>query len=154
LNFAHYIDCLCTDLLKSYANGTSHIRLHTELDELTFDVDIAVPCGLILNELLTNAFKYAFPDGRPGDIHIVLRDKAEQVTLSVRDTGIGFPADLDFRHTESLGLQLVSMLTEQLGGTITLTRECGTTFAVTFPYDTRHVRGEAHAAHAEPHSGR
>jgi PAS domain S-box-containing protein len=143
-NFAHYIDSLCTDLLQSYADGTSHIRLHTELDELTFDVDTAVPCGLILNELLTNALKYAFPNGRPGDIHIALRADAGQVTLSVRDTGVGFPADLDFRHTESLGLQLVSMLTEQLGGTITLTRECGTAFVVTFPYELRPVRGDAH----------
>jgi two-component sensor histidine kinase len=135
-NFARYVDGLCTDLLQSYADGTSHIRLHTELDELTFDVDTAVPCGLILNELLTNALKYAFPDGRPGDIDIGLRAKAGEVILSVRDTGIGFPADLDFRRTESLGLQLVSMLTEQLGGTITLSRECGTAFVVTFPYDS------------------
>jgi PAS domain S-box-containing protein len=148
-NFAHYIDCLCTDLLQSYADGTSHICLHTELDELTFDVDTAVPCGLILNELLTNALKYAFSDGRPGDIHITLRAEAGHVTLSVRDTGVGFPADLDFRHTESLGLQLVSMLTEQLGGTITLTRECGTAFAVTFPYDARHVRGEVQAPYTD-----
>ena len=142
-NFAHYIDSLCTDLFKSYTDRTPHIRLHTELDELTFDVDTAVPCGLILNELLTNALKYAFPNGRPGDIHIMLRAEAGHVTLSVRDTGVGFPTDLDFRHTESLGLQLVSMLTEQIGGTITLTHECGTAFAVTFPYEGRPARGEA-----------
>jgi PAS domain S-box-containing protein len=153
-NFAHYIDGLCSDLFQSYTDGTSHIRLHTELDELSFDVDTAVPCGLILNELLTNALKYAFPDSRPGDIHILLRAEAGRVTLGVRDTGVGFPADLDFRHTESLGLQLVSMLTEQLGGTITLTRECGTAFVVTFPYDSRHVEGEALAPRADTHPGR
>src|ERR671918_285344 len=101
-NFAHYIDCLCTEILQSYADGASHIHLHTELDELIFDVDTAIPCGLILNELLTNALKYAFPDGRPGDIHIGLRAETGQVTLSLRDTGVGFPADLDCRHTESL----------------------------------------------------
>jgi len=110
-NFAHYIDSLCTDLLQSYADGTSHIRLHTDLDELPFDVDTAVPCGLILNELLTNTLKYAFPDHRPGDIHIALRAEGGHVTLSVRDTGVGFPADVDFRHTDSLGLQFVSILT-------------------------------------------
>jgi PAS domain S-box-containing protein len=152
-NFAHYIGCLRTDLFQSYTGGASHIRLHTELDELTLDVDTAVPCGLILNELLTNALKYAFPYGRPGDIHIVLRAEAGHVMLSVGDTGVGFPADLDFRHTESLGLQLVSMLTEQLRGTITLTREPGTAFAVTFPYDTRHVGGEAHAPHTDTPPG-
>jgi two-component sensor histidine kinase len=72
----------------------------------------------------------------------------------VRDTGVGFPPDLDFRHTESLGLQIVVLLTEQLGGTIELTRECGTAFAVTFPYDTRHVEGETHAPHADTQPGR
>ena len=152
-NFARYIDGLCTDLLQSYGNGTSHIRLHAELDELIFDVDTAVPCGLIINELLTNALKYAFPDGHPGDIYIGLRAEAGQVTLSVRDTGIGFPANLDFRHTESLGLQLVSMLTEQLGGTIALARDCGTAFAVTFPHDSQHVTGEAFAHHKDTPSG-
>jgi PAS domain S-box-containing protein len=153
-NFAHYIDGLCGDLLQAYTDGASHIHLHTELDELSFDVDTAVPCGLILNELLTNALKYAFPNGRPGDIHIRLRAEAGRVTLSVRDTGVGFPPDLDFRHTESLGLQIVVLLTEQLGGTIELTRECGTVFAVTFPYDTRHVEGETHAPHADTQPGR
>jgi two-component sensor histidine kinase len=153
-NFARYIDSLSTELLQSYAAGTSHIRLHTDLDELVFDLDTAVPCGLILNELLSNALKYAFPDGRPGDIHVVLRAEVGHMTLSVRDTGVGLPADLDFRHTESLGLQIVSMLTEQLGGTITLTRELGTAFTVTFPYDTRQVREEAHASHTDTHCGR
>jgi PAS domain S-box-containing protein len=153
-NFARYIDSLSTELLQSYAAGTSHIRLHTDLDELVFDLDTAVPCGLILNELLSNALKYAFPDGRPGDIHVVLRAEVGHMTLSVRDTGVGLPADLDFRHTESLGLQIVSMLTEQLGGTITLTRELGTAFTVTFPYDTRQVREEAHASHTDTHRGR
>jgi PAS domain S-box-containing protein len=144
-NFARYIDGLCNDLLQSYGNGTSHVSLHTELDELIFDVDTAIPCGLILNELLTNALKYAFPDAQPGDIYIGLRAEAGQVTLSVCDTGIGFPPDLDFRRTESLGLQLVSMLTEQLGGTITLSRHCGSAFVITFPHHSSHRAGEAEA---------
>jgi two-component sensor histidine kinase/CheY-like chemotaxis protein len=153
-SFARYIDSLCTDLLQSYTDGTSNVHLHTELDELTFDVDTAVPCGLTLNELLTNALKYAFPDGRAGDIHIMLRAQAGHATLRVHDTGVGFPSDLDFRHTESLGMQLVSMLTEQLGGTITLTRAGGTAFAVTFPYESRRVGGNAHAPHSDTYPGR
>jgi signal transduction histidine kinase len=139
-NFAGYIESLSTHLVQSYQAETSHIRLYTALDKLAFDVDTAIPCGMLLNELLTNALKYAFPDGRAGDIHIVLRAEAGQVTLSVRDTGIGLPESLDFRNTESLGLQLVCMLTEQLGGTMTLTRERGTAFTVTFPYPTRHLK--------------
>jgi PAS domain S-box-containing protein len=136
-NLARYIGNLSTHLRQAYRAETSHIRLHTELEELAFDVDTAIPCGLILNELLTNALKYAFPDGRTGAIHIELRAEAGYVTLRVHDTGIGFPEDLDFRNTDSLGLQLVGMLTEQLGGTMTLVRERGTTFTVTFPSPRR-----------------
>ncbi len=136
-NFAHYIESLTTYLFQSHVAKVSRISLDMELDEIAFDVDTAVPCGLILNELLTNALKYAFPDGRSGNIHIRLRAAAEQVTLSVRDTGIGFPEGFDFCNTESLGLQLVGMMTEQLGGTLTLTRGGGTTFTVSIPYGTR-----------------
>jgi PAS domain S-box-containing protein len=133
-NFAGYIESLSSHLFQSYAGEASGIRLHMELDDLAFDVDTAIPCGLILNELLTNALKYAFPDGRSGDIYIMLRADAEHVRLSVRDTGIGFPAGVDFRNTESLGLQLIGMLSEQLGGTLTLMGEDGTTFTVSIPF--------------------
>ena len=133
LNFAHYIDCLSTALLRSYAAGTSHIRLHTDLDELAFDVDTAIPCGLILNELLTNALKYAFPDSRQGEIRIELRGKNDGAfTFVVADDGIGIPEHIDFRNTESLGLQVVCTLVEQLGGMIDMERGPGTRFSMTF----------------------
>jgi two-component sensor histidine kinase len=84
--------------------------------------------------LLSNAFKYAFPQGRTGEVHVELHaDTAQQAALVVRDNGIGFPDTIDFRHTESLGLQLVAMLTEQLQGTIALQRAGGTIFTLTFP---------------------
>jgi PAS domain S-box-containing protein len=134
LSFAAYVGRLAVHLVRSSAAEGARIRLHTELEDLALDVDTAVPCGLILNELLTNSLKYAFPDGRAGDITVGLRAEAGQVTLTVRDTGVGLPGDLDVRRTESLGLQLVGMLTEQLGGTLTLTREPGTTWTLTFPY--------------------
>lgn len=125
-----------------------------ELDEIALDVDTAIPCGLILNELLTNALKYAFPDDRSGSIHITLQAAAEHVILSVHDTGIGFPEGCDFRHTESLGLQLVGMMTEQLGGTLTLTCEGGTTFTVTIPYCTRSVQEDVYARGPDSDRGR
>ena len=90
---------------------------------------------MILNELLSNALKYAFPNGRKGEIAIVLHAAPDSLTLSIRDTGMGFPAGLDFRHTDSLGLQLVCMLTEQLDGTITLEHTNGTAFTLTVPRD-------------------
>jgi two-component sensor histidine kinase len=144
-NFAHYIESLTSHLCQSHGAESSKICLEMELDEVVLDVDTAIPCGLILNELLTNALKYAFPDGRSGVIHIALRGAVDSVSLSVRDSGIGFPEDFDFRHTESLGLQLVGMMTEQLGGTLTLTREGGTTFTVCIPYRTQQVKEDPYA---------
>jgi two-component sensor histidine kinase len=97
------------------------------------DVNKATPCGLILNELLCNALKHAFPAGRSGEIRIDLRvDAAQQVTLVVSDTGIGLPTELDFPNAESLGLQLISTLTEQLDGTLVLDRGNGTVFTLIF----------------------
>ncbi len=133
-NIAGYIESLSSHLFQSFAAEASGIRLHLELDDLAFDVDTAIPYGLILNELLTNALKHAFPSGRAGDVYITLQAEGECVRLSVRDTGIGFPAGVDFRNTESLGLQLVDMLSEQLGGTLTLMGEGGTAFTVSIPY--------------------
>jgi two-component sensor histidine kinase len=139
-NFAGYIERLSSHLFQSYAAEAPGIRLHMELDDLALDVDTAIPCGLILNELLTNALKYVYPDGRSGDIYIMLRADAEHVALRERDTGIAFPAGVDFRNTESLGLQLVDMLTEQLGGTLTLMGEGGTMFTLSIPYSTPRIR--------------
>jgi two-component sensor histidine kinase len=90
-------------------------------------LDTATPCGLLLHELLTNCFKHAFPEGRTGRVRVELRATAEQtLMLRVGDTGCGFPDDLDFRAMESLGLQLVCTMPEQLQGTIALERAEGT----------------------------
>ena len=94
-NFAHYIESLTSHLFQAHVAESSGICLDMELDEIVLDVDTAIPCGLILNELLTNALKYAFPDGRSGNIDITLRAADEHVTLSVRDTDIGLPKDFD-----------------------------------------------------------
>ena len=93
-----------------------------------------MPCGLILTELLSNCLKYAFPGDRRGEIHIELcPEPAGQITLTVRDTGGGVPAELDIRTTNSLGWQLVTLLTEQLGGTVVLERRCGTAATIVAP---------------------
>jgi two-component sensor histidine kinase len=125
---------LSTQLFRSYGVDPQRIGLQTRLDRVSLDIDTAIPCGLILNELLTNAFKYAFPADQVGEVEVALSaDAAQGVTLVVRDTGIGFPEGLDFRHTDSLGMQLVCLLTEQLDGTVALARQGGTTFTLTFP---------------------
>jgi two-component sensor histidine kinase len=96
-------------------------------------IDTAIPCGLILNELISNSLKYAFPAGRPGKIRISLHAKTDgQYVLVVGDDGIGLPDALEVKTAKSLGLQLVDNLTQQLHGSLALDRHPGTTFTVVF----------------------
>jgi two-component sensor histidine kinase len=133
IDFASYVRNLASQLIHSYDIQSDRITLHLHLDDLLLDVNKAIPSGLILNELISNALKHAFPFGRTGEIHIELHtDASQKVTIIVRDNGIGFPADRDFRHTETLGLQLVNTLTEQLAGTMTLKCSEGAVFTLTF----------------------
>jgi two-component sensor histidine kinase len=108
--------------------------MHIQADPLWIAVRNAVPCGLLVNELLSNSLKYAFPGDRGGEITITLRATSDgHAVLVVADTGVGFPADTDFHRTGSLGLQLVCLLTEQLGGTIALDTASGTQWTLRFP---------------------
>jgi len=96
----------------------------------------AVPCGLILNELVGNTLKHAFPNGRSGEVRISMEYDTESATacLRVHDNGVGLPAGFDWRQIKSLGLRLVQLLAEQLQGTVELKTGTGTEFAITFPY--------------------
>lgn len=133
VNFGVYVRTLGEQIFRSYNVLPHRIALQIRVDEVMLDTNQAIPCGLILNELLSNCLKHAFPDERGGEIHIELRsDAAPRVTMIVRDTGIGFPAGVDSRHPETLGLQLVYSLTEQLGGTLEAESKGGTTFTLTF----------------------
>jgi two-component sensor histidine kinase len=100
---------------------------------LVLGVDQAIPTGLILNELITNALKHAFPDGRSGSIRIEAQSQDGRVDLAVMDDGIGLPEDLSTRKGQSLGLQIVEILTRQLRGVWELKREAGTVFRLSFP---------------------
>jgi two-component sensor histidine kinase len=133
VNFGVYVRTLAEQIFRSYNVLPDRISLHIRADEVMLDPNQAIPCGLILNELLSNCLKHAFPDERRGEIHIELcSDAAPRVTLVVRDTGIGFPARVDSHHPETLGLQLVYSLTEQLAGRIETESNGGTTFKLTF----------------------
>ena len=133
IDVADYTHTLATHLFVSYGARTEPITLALDMDNITLGIDTAIPCGLIIHELVSNALKHAFPDGRKGDIRLsMVVNDAGQYTLVVSDNGIGFPTDLDFRNTASLGLQLVTTLTEQLDGTIALESKGGTTFTVVF----------------------
>jgi two-component sensor histidine kinase len=133
INFGSYVQSLVAQLLESYRHLSPQVTLSTEMAEVHLGIDQAIPCGLLVNELVTNSLKHAFPHGRSGEIHIALRADAGQVTLVVQDTGVGLPEGVDLRAAESLGLQLVGALTDQLGGTMTLERQGGTSFRLTFP---------------------
>jgi PAS domain S-box-containing protein len=133
IDFADYVRKLAADLIDSYRLEPDAVTLLLDVRDVFFDVNVGIPCGLIINELLTNALKHAFPSGRKGEVSVSLRPEEERITLAVADNGIGFPENIDFRNTESLGFQLVTALVDQLGGTIELAGEKGTRFVISFP---------------------
>ncbi|MDZ7290528.1 MAG: PAS domain S-box protein [candidate division KSB1 bacterium] len=131
IDFAEYIRHLTAHLFRSYGVNSHAIALQVNIDKVLLDIETAIPCGLIINELVSNSLKYAFPSGTNGEIRIDLHsDYDGKLVLLVSDNGIGFPKSLDFRNTESLGLQLVSTLTDQLNGSIELDRSAGTSFKI------------------------
>jgi two-component sensor histidine kinase len=149
LNFSQYLEKLAENLFKTYIFG-NNIELKMNLAEnVYFDMDIAVPLGIIVNELISNSLKHAFPECRKGKIQIILikhekkhekakkdfngREKKVQVTkftLEVSDNGIGIPEAFNVENSGSLGLQLISILVDQLDGKLELKRENGTRFII------------------------
>ena len=132
INFKEYLNTLIIGLFRSYQSHSSHVELKVNVEDITLGIDSAIPCGLIINELISNSLKYAFPNGREGVISVALRSlNKKDVELAVSDNGIGMPEDLDFRNTKSLGLHLVTILAEdQLEGEIKLSRDKGTEFRI------------------------
>ncbi len=107
------------------------------------DMDTIIPCGLILNELITNSFKHAYPDKREGELAVLLQEnKVGDYVLVVRDDGVGIPGDIDFRQTRSLGLQIVRAMVEKLDGIFEVVSNNGTEFRITFPRPLRQSGGE------------
>ena len=127
IEFGNYIRTISSELTREMES----ITLEQDLDKVYLGIDIAIPCGLIINELITNAVKHAFPDGR-GTISIMLKVEKNEYRLTVRDDGIGLSIDIDVAATDSLGLQLVNILTEQIDGRLEVEREGGTAFTITF----------------------
>jgi len=123
IDFAEYARNLAEDILASHGSPTVPVRLKTELVPVTMGADLAIPCGLILNELVSNAFKHGFPERTEGEIKLALRrDASGRYTLSIQDSGVGIPAGLDFKTNQSLGLKLVRLLTQQIRGSFELVR--------------------------------
>jgi PAS domain S-box-containing protein len=133
IDLKDYIHNLSQSLLKSYNINPDRIQIHLNIADVSLDVDTAIPCGLIINELITNALKHAFPAKAIGHIQIDFLPIDDcTICLTVRDTGIGLPESFDSQHTNSLGLRLVRALTRQLCGDMNAYNDNGTVFQLTF----------------------
>ncbi|WP_085374997.1 sensor histidine kinase [Magnetospirillum sp. ME-1] len=134
VDFAAFLDTLIPTLVASYGLDSNRITLTLEARDVQLPLSTAIPCGLIVNELVTNVFKHAFPDGRRGGVRVRLANDGENnVELEVIDDGIGLPPDLDAKNTATLGLQLVCLLADQVGGEIRIDRAAPTRFGLHFP---------------------
>ncbi|MBX9257266.1 PAS domain S-box protein [Desmonostoc muscorum CCALA 125] len=133
IDVGDYIHNLAASLLISYQIFPGRISLETDIDSVSLNVDQAIACGLVINELISNSLKHAFPNQQAGIIRIALRNLDNSIEMTIQDNGIGLPDNLDWRNTASLGLSLVyDLVTEQLEGDITLERNHGTVFKIQF----------------------
>jgi PAS domain S-box-containing protein len=133
IDFAEYIRNLAVHLFHSCQVDPGRIQLKQDLEGIFLDINTAIPCGLIMNELISNALKHAFPEGRRGNIYLELKRQDEgKLLLVVGDDGVGLPGDLDIHKTKTLGMQIVTLLACQLDGTIELSCEQGTEFRILF----------------------
>ena len=138
VNFADYVDSLTRFMLSTVSGNRERISIKQDVDKILLSVDKAIPCGLIINELVTNALKYAFPDGNGGEIIVSCKRGADRrIVLEISDNGVGIPGEVDLENTGTLGMQLVTSLIGQLDGTIRIDRESGTRFTLEFGCERR-----------------
>ncbi len=132
IDFAPYVRSLTKNLLTSYRTNGNAVTMEVQVDDIFLALDAAIPCGLIINELVSNALKHAFSKDLAGHIKIDLRREQQKYILIVTDNGIGLPPDVDVQTTETLGLQLVAALVQQLEGSLEIERNSGTAFKISF----------------------
>ncbi|MGQ9471715.1 MAG: PAS domain S-box protein [Candidatus Aminicenantales bacterium] len=134
IDFTDYLKSLAQTIFQDYQQQRGQVKLHIELEPVVLNINQAVPVGLMVNELVTNSLKHAFPWGRKGNIWVRLRRGTEkQVIVQVKDDGVGFPANLDPKTAESMGMIIITTLVNQLDGKLELRREGGTDIRITFP---------------------
>jgi two-component sensor histidine kinase/CheY-like chemotaxis protein len=134
INFGEFLRDLAVHHFQFFQIDSGRITLKTETEGVMLPIEIAVPCGLIAGELVSNALKHALPGTRRGEIVVGLKRLAgEEILLSVRDDGVGFPKGLDFRKAETMGMVILTTLTSQIDGRVELLRDGGTEFRVSFP---------------------
>jgi PAS domain S-box-containing protein len=133
IDFAEYIQNFVGYLFRSYQVDATLIQLQMKLQASSMDINLAIPCGLIVNELVSNSLKHAFPEEKAGEVAVEFKQCGDhKYILTIRDNGVGFPETLDFDRTETFGLQVVKTLVNQIDGTIQLARTGGTKFTIEF----------------------
>lgn len=132
INFGDYIKSLVDDLFSSYGSYSGRIKKEMIFDEIMLGLETAIPCGLIISELVTNTLKYAFPNQMEGEFRIEMYEIDGLYHLIISDNGVGIPPNINFDKTETLGLVLVDSLVNQLEGTVELERNGGTKFKIIF----------------------
>jgi len=133
IDFPTYLRVLAADLLNSYRSNTEWVNVRVTADAISLDLETAIPCGMIVNELVTNSLKYAFPNRSEGEIRIGFRVEPDQYSLTVDDDGVALPPALLARDSGSMGLRLVKLLARQLGGELQAGAEGRPKFTLTFP---------------------
>jgi two-component sensor histidine kinase len=132
INFVDYIQSLVKNLFYSYNVENTNIKPKLEVEDITLNMETAIPCGLIISETVSNSLKYAFPNKMKGEIFISLKSNDDKYELIIRDNGVGLPEEIDFNNLETFGLLLVNNLTEQIDGELTINRSPGTEFKIKF----------------------
>ncbi len=135
IDFSEYIKSLIDEIKVTYAADRTRIDIITDLDPVTFNIDMAIPCGLLINELLVNAFRHAFPDRKTGRITVSLKKKVKALELKVEYNGIGMPGDPLAQKGKTLGLKLVAMLSKQLKSKASYKGQKGSLFTIVFKSD-------------------
>jgi PAS domain S-box-containing protein len=131
VKFSEYVQNLVNYLFRSYGVNMNLISAKADVEDVILGIDTIISCGLIINELVSNSLKHAFPMGRQGEIHITFHSNDDEILLIVGDNGIGLPEKLDIQNTESLGLKLVTALVEEMKGTLDFHSDNGSRFKIT-----------------------
>ena len=132
INFGSYINKLTNELYSIYVTDSNMIKLDMDIDDVMIDINTAIPLGLIVNELVSNSMKHAFPNNKDGKIDIKLKLSDGNYSMIISDNGVGFPKDYNIQNSNSLGLKIVNSLTEQIDGEIKIEGINGTTFIINF----------------------
>ncbi|MBN1783207.1 hypothetical protein JW948_18875 [bacterium] len=133
IDMPQYIDRLMQKLVSAF-DSQHRIQVEMNIDPVVLNIETAIPCGIIINEIITNAYKHAFGDYVQGEIKLQLRKNEDMYLLNICDNGPGLPQDIDMNKTDSLGLSLISLLTKQLGGHVVVENRGGCCITLEFPY--------------------